>query len=191
MDALNKEQVLQASYARIGETFGALESAPRVIFFDDSRAYWPLFPNEYGSTIFVGPVSCVVIGPKGQNVDVVSHELMHAELARRVGYFKRLMEIPAWFDEGLAMQVDYRAKYADPASRQTEFVTDMTTASGFYVAGDETLSLHYSAAKHEVAKILSQIGVDNAFAGLDAVKNGAKFDDIFAEKHEPTPLEPL
>ncbi|MFN8357146.1 MAG: hypothetical protein U0Y10_22010 [Spirosomataceae bacterium] len=42
------------------------------------------------------------------NADVLAHEMMHEELYRRLGWWVSSQQIPAWFDEGLALMVDYR-----------------------------------------------------------------------------------
>ncbi|MDZ7923630.1 MAG: hypothetical protein U5M23_06135 [Marinagarivorans sp.] len=54
---------------------------------------------------------CIIIGPQGQNVDVIAHEWLHAEIQHRVGFFRFLKEIPVWFDEGAALTLDYREPF--------------------------------------------------------------------------------
>ncbi len=52
--------------------------------------------------------SFLVLGPEGNNPDVIAHELCHDELYARLGWFRIKRDIPQWFDEGLAMMLDYR-----------------------------------------------------------------------------------
>ena len=111
-----QDQLHADSRARIQQTFGTLQSKPLVVFFNEPDTFWPFKPNEYGSINFIGSRVCVIVGSKGQNIDVIAHELMHAEIADRVGYWRRFTQLPVWFDEGLAMQVDYRAAYTLPVS---------------------------------------------------------------------------
>jgi len=61
------------------------------------------------ATVFYTPFRAImVIGPDGINLDVLSHEMCHTELYHRLGWWRKEMRIPTWFDEGLAMQLDYR-----------------------------------------------------------------------------------
>lgn len=81
---------------RIEATFGKAEAKPIVAFLGRSDRIGPFELNAFGSTQFiVGSRACVMIGSSGRNVDVVAHELMHAELGHRVGHLKYLLEVPA------------------------------------------------------------------------------------------------
>jgi hypothetical protein len=86
---------------RITNTFCTSQSKPNVVFFNDTKTFWPLKLNEYGVTQYLGSKVCVMVGPRGQNPDVVA-QFMHAEIAYRVGFWRRFMQVPIWFDEGLA-----------------------------------------------------------------------------------------
>lgn len=52
--------------------------------------------------------SFLVLGPEGNSTDVIAHELCHDELYARLGWFRVKRDIPQWFNEGLAMMLDYR-----------------------------------------------------------------------------------
>ena len=101
-----------AAKRRIADTFGATRASP-VIVVGSTQALRQLFPgsSSYASTIYVPYRSCVIVGPEGRDVNILAHEELHAEIHHRVGHWYRLTEIPTWFDEGLAMQVDYRERY--------------------------------------------------------------------------------
>jgi hypothetical protein len=146
--------------ARIESTFGAVESKPILVFFDQPDGFGPFRMNAYGSTQFIGSRACVMVGPKGQNVDVVAHELMHAEIHYRMGYLKRFLQLPTWFDEGVAMQVDYRPQYSLllQDSQNAAYVRGLTTYSTFFKGDNQALTRNYSSAKHEVASWLSKVG---------------------------------
>jgi len=109
---------------------------PVLVFFSSSKGFLGPFRqiNSYGNTQFVGGRACVMIGPNGQNVDVVAHEMAHAELFLRVGWLARWLQIPTWFDEGVAMQVDYRSRYDLPAEKipNAGDVRALTTFSKFF-----------------------------------------------------------
>lgn len=167
---------------RIEATFGKAEAKPVVAFLGRSDRIGPFELNAFGSTQFIGSRACVMIGSNGRNVDVVAHELMHAELGHRVGHLKYLLEVPTWFDEGLAMQVDHRRRYSLSAQQAegARRVRSLTTASGFFVADDQALTHNYASAKHEVSAWLSQVGTGTLYLRLDRLRSGASFAEIIA-----------
>lgn len=182
-DRAKIQELLSAARERIGTTFGPPQAKPIVVFLQNAEAFWPLSLNAHGSTNFVGDRACVIVGPKGQSVDVVAHELMHAELADRVGYWRRLIEIPTWFDEGVAMQVDYRPRYDLPSGMpvKTNYVRNLETAHAFFKSSGSELVHNYASAKYEVAHWLSGIGRQNFYQRLEHIQNGEKFDTVLAD----------
>lgn len=171
--------LLQEARGRIENIFGPMQSRPIILFFDEQDAFWPLTLNEYGSTSSVGNKTCVMIGPKGQNIDVTAHELMHAEVVLRVGRWQKWFELPVWFDEGLAMQVDYRGRYDLPKDSETSYVTQLDSVAEFYVSDDKQLTRNYASAKYEVAKWMSVVGNASAYQHLDSIKDGGSFAAIW------------
>jgi hypothetical protein len=181
---LERLQVLELqrqAKARISKTFGSPRAKPIVVFLKNRPAFFPFLFNEYGSTQSVGTRACVMIGPKGTNINVVTHELMHAELFERVGMWRRLTMIPAWFDEGVAMQMDFRSEYDlkqpnnDLASVQT-----LKSNSKFNAGNDQQLTQHYAFAKAIVAKWLTKIGFSNLFSSLERIRVGEKLEGVFS-----------
>jgi len=59
--------------------------------------------------------SYIVVSPEYLNVDILAHELTHAEVHARVftGRLWDWLSIPTWFDEGIALQNDYLEKTLD------------------------------------------------------------------------------
>ncbi len=181
-------QLLASARARIDKTFGAPQARPIVAFRKEPRLFGlPL--NAYGSTTFVGSRACVVLGPNGHNLDVVAHELMHAELFDRLGPWSRLTQLPVWFDEGLAMQVDFRPAYELPQSEpsETAFVRRLTTAHQFSaVQTDAQLTHHYAAAKAEVARWLPEVGASSVYSRLERLRQGEPFITALISPALPT-----
>jgi hypothetical protein len=178
------DQLLSESRIRITNTFGTPGAKPVVVFFNDKNAVWPLKLNEYGSTQFIGSRVCILIGPKGQNIDVVAHELMHAEIAAQVGYWNRLVQLPVWFDEGLAMQVDFRKKYflRDGAGAGTRYVKTRWSVREFFVPDKDLLIKNYASAKAEVASWVAGVGSKSVYSQLERVRAGESFDAVFHGK---------
>lgn len=148
-----------AARARIAQTYGPHQADPRVVFFEPDRLTAALGLNTTGSTSFVPGGSCVLIGPAGGNVDVVAHELMHAEILDRAGYWARLWQLPVWLDEGLAMQVDWRSHYAWSARDEaggSAFVRELDSARQFFSTDAAQLTRNYAAARQETCDWLRQ-----------------------------------
>ncbi len=167
--------------ARIVQTFGASRSRPMVAFLEDTQAFWPLRINEHGSAATLA--NCVVIGPKGQSVDVVAHELMHRELSERVGLWRELTTIPTWFHEGVAMQVDHRPRYLLQPGQVYETgldgaVDSLRSVRQFNRGDDEEITQHYRFAKAEVARWLEQVGPAHLYAHLERIRAGESFRDV-------------
>lgn len=178
------QRLLLDAKGRIREVFGEPRSKPIVLLFDEATRFGPFRLNEYGSTQFIGSRTCVLIGPKGQNVDIISHELMHAETADRIGLLAKFTELPTWFDEGLAMQVDFRPEYDIRAGATVDgkSVRELRTARSFFSSGSENLTKNYALAKSEVASWAKRVGYGSAYAQLERIRQGESFEDVVGTK---------
>lgn len=167
------------SRERIANTFGEPKARPVLVYFSRPDGFGPFKLNAFGSTQFIGPRACVMIGPKGQNIDVVAHELMHAEIHERAGFWNRFMKIPTWFDEGLAMQVDYRPKYvlaAEDAHAKDE-VRQLTSFSSFFKGGEKVVVSNYAKARVLVADWVAKVGKASVYQRLYQLRDGQSFEE--------------
>ncbi len=174
-----------AAKLRIAETFGATRASP-VIVLGSTEALRSLFPgsSSYASTIYVPYRSCVIVGPKGHDVDILAHEELHAEIHHRVGHWRRLTQIPTWFDEGLAMQVDYRERYAwsrQPGAVDNATVKQWTSRAQFFSGNDAELTRHYAMAREEVRLWLQKSGHRNLYDFLERIRLGDGFVEAYEE----------
>ena len=174
-----------AARIRIANTFGTLRASP-VIVISSSEALRHVFPgaSSYASTIYVPYRSCVIVGPKGHDVDILAHEELHAEIHHRVGHWYRLTQIPTWFDEGLAMQVDFRERYAwslQAGAVDGATVKQWISRSQFFGGDDDALTRRYAMAKEEVRLWLRRLGRENVYGFLERVRQGDRFVEIYEE----------
>jgi len=170
--------------ARIKSMFGTPIARPIVVFIKDTKAFWPFTLPTIGGAYFIGPRACLILGPNGQNVDVISHELMHAELFERVGALRRLIEIPMWFDEGLGMQVDYRSRYnwgKQQRGNSTAFIRQFKSFHQFHQVNEQQHVQNYAAAKVEVAQWLNVVGMQTLYEHLKLVSDGENFEAMLAK----------
>lgn len=167
---------------RINAFVGAAVARPVVVVLDDPAALWPIQFNRHASTVFGGTRACVVVGPEGRSLDVLAHELMHAEVFERVGPWRKAMAVPTWFDEGLAMQLDHRAKYdAGPQDTATDSVRSLASASAFFAGTDAELTAHYAFAKVEVSRWVARIGPGDIATRLARLKAGTDFHCVWSD----------
>lgn len=106
-DSLFTSTLTQAQN-RVKAIWGSQLGSCPIYFMADSEQYEEF--SDLGDA-----VGCHIRSPFGSwivlkdwDVDVLAHEMMHDELFARLGWRKSQIEIPAWFDEGLALMVDYR-----------------------------------------------------------------------------------
>lgn len=146
--------LLSTGQARVAAFYGSYDATPIIIAGTDLKRLAAFTQNSYACThYFVGGAS-VVFGPDGLNEDVVSHELAHAQIFSRLGWWRTLTALPTWFDEGLAMQFDARdrfgeAAYAELAATQRLVKhASIATVSSFF---DADAVNHYVQVRHDVA----------------------------------------
>ena len=96
--------------------------------------------------------------------------------------------IPTWFDEGLALQNDYREQYSlDAWKDQTEngknviAVEDMDTPSEFYSGTKEDRRFRYLNAKHEVSEWMNNHKQNGLLELIDKLNNGSDFNSAYSQ----------
>lgn len=169
---------------RVTALYGGFTASPVIIAADQPDPIRKYGVGRDGTAIaHISPAgSYIVLGPKGMDPDVISHELGHCELARRVGILNRF-KIPTWFDEGLAMQLDYRPQYAESkwlsatnAGREAPDMTTIAKPNRFY--GSEP-AFHYILAKHEVGQWLDRAGKNGLEKLIGELKTGVDFGAVY------------
>ncbi len=88
--------------------------------------------------------SFLILGPEGNNADVIAHELCHDELFARLGWWRVKRQIPQWFNEGLALMVDYRFSSPDVWEHPDASTPDASPADAGY---DDEVLAHYPVIK--------------------------------------------
>ena len=105
MDALERAK------GRVAGLYGEYTANPTIVAGQDMQVMKDYGGNSYnraGRTLSTAVETFIILGPYGiRKVDILAHELAHAEFFKRLGYRNR-NQVPNWFDEGLAVQVDDR-----------------------------------------------------------------------------------
>lgn len=128
----------------------------------------------------------VVLSPSAFNLDIISHELCHAELLAQVGWFARDKEIPTWFDEGLAMQLDYRSRYAEKNLKrfgaellEKNDVQKLKKPNDFWGKNKEETRIRYILAKRTVNQWLGNKPQARLKQFCKKLREGESFDEAF------------
>jgi len=179
-EQINTLQMLAVSASeRIENIYGKPISKPRILITSNAQMAAKWGANETGSMHRMPWRSCIVIGPEGQNVDVISHEWLHAEIQHRVGFFRFLREIPTWFDEGAALTLDYRAPYLPEnislPDAEIQNVQNLKTGNKFF-SGD--IRRNYQAARRAVIPLIQN---ERFFTDLERISSGESFEAVFLE----------
>ena len=144
--------------------------------------------------------SYLVLGPEGNNADVIAHELCHDELFARLGWWRVKRQIPVWFNEGLALMLDYRFsnpsvwEQPDSLANNQGFsddelmpfgrhpmvkLSELETTRDFFGGDYGHVMLAYQTAAGEVSRWLSVVGRAGVPALTNAVAEGTDFGETY------------
>ncbi len=176
----NIEQVLRSildGKQRVDSTFGEMVASPKIVIVGNK-----VEANNFGAnstaTAYYTPIgTCIILGPKGQNVDVAAHELAHAEVGQRVGWFTHWLEIPVWFNEGVALIVDHRKPFLidniNVSQEAIDAVKLLNTGREFF--GGTNIHENYVASRMAV----NHLEPLQLYQKLERVRNGESFESVF------------
>jgi hypothetical protein len=146
---------------------------------------------KYGSDQAVPAVtilklgSYIVLSKEALDIDIIAHEIAHAELYERIGFYAQEFKIPTWFSEGLAMQCDDRDGYSEDTLRakSVDFknlpdVKPLKSAGDFFAGTTEEVKMHFMTAKHVVKKWYTP---EKLKAFTDGITAGESFEDAFGQ----------
>jgi hypothetical protein len=176
---------LQSARDRIATLYGAPRAKPVTILAasDGEAARLGLRDGVPGSA-FITPVDTrLVLNMAHFSVDVMAHELTHAELADRLGFWTRMTRLPVWFDEGVALQLDWRHGYlvdcAAVGAQRIRKVQTLDRAGQFWDGDQGRIVANYRAAKCAAAQVLERHPAHSLYDSLARLHDGESFADVF------------
>ena len=179
------KQLIELASKRVAEFWGEKTCNPKFIYCESEEDF-----KEYGSLYRVPALthiklgSYVVISNEGVDLDIIAHEISHAELYERIGFYNWTFKIPRWFDEGLAMQNDNRNYYSEDTlkSRSNNYknlpdVKKFKSGKQFSEEGSpDQIMLNFMTAKHEVKNWYTK---DRLEKFLKDINSGKRFEEAY------------
>lgn len=166
--------------ARAKKIYKELNSKPIIIAGDEVNTLKDFGLSSRGVAVSHNTIfsDYIIVGPNGMDSDVIAYEISHNELVDRVGWIN-IKKIPAWFDEGLAMQLDERVtltenEWENRLNRGAGIpnLSYMNTPEEF---GTGDTGLNYAAAKYEVKRWLAVVGQNGLQELIQKIKKGEDF----------------
>jgi len=193
-------EIVSEARNRVVELFGGeLLSDPVIIISDDSRTYRISGDRHtYTGALFGRVHSYISLSHSYARVDVLAHELTHAELHYRLlngKMFRFSVDryVPIWFDEGLASIPDHRRIFdKDTWNTRTDNGTsidiDVTALTRADFRGTHVNDPFFNAliiqefflfSRHYVMSWLEENGAEGLLLLIDGVRAGEDFHDLF------------
>ena len=183
-------ELITEAKSRVTAFFGELLCDPVFIISDKTDTYRKTGSGiTYTFTLFRFH-SYIAISHINLNVDVIAHEITHAELYYRVTKGKLFQVgndygIPIWFSEGLAGINDHREFLSDEAmNRKIEIgfepfdVTPLTRAD-FIDVNSFLCQENYLMCTHVVKTWVDVNGIDSLLLLIDGVRAGDDYYELY------------
>lgn len=193
-NTMSKEEILELigqARDRVQAFYGDLQYEKETVIFicDDEKIIKRTGSGKDTCTfLFPQKKHYIVISNEYFNLDILSHEMTHAELHTRLTK-NALENIPTWFDEGIAVQNDYREQYGKEAwikqtdnGKNTVALEDMDAPSEFYAGTADDRRFRYLNAKHELTGWMETHQQEGLLELFDRLNNGEDFDTAYGLK---------
>ena len=178
--------LLNESKERIRNKYGSFTAFPIIVITGSTKNARKYGLGNFPGKAFAAPwEQYVVVNSQSHDVNLLAHELMHAQMREVLGYWAYQTKIPTCFDEGVAMQVDYRERYkVDYKSfspQEMDRVKMLDSPSIFWTDSKEQDIRNYRAAKAAVQEILSIYSPKSLYSMLLKIREGEKFINVFSQ----------
>ena len=183
---------------RVSAMFGGeLLSDPVLIFSDDPNTFRRSGKNRVWTMNLHRVFTYISLSHEFVSVDVVAHEITHAELHHRIldgKSFRRISDfIPIWFDEGLASINDHRRIFDRETweirtNNGTTIDIDVTMLTRADFQGTHVDDPFFNSliiqefflfARHEVLSWFDESGTDGLLQLIDGVRAGKDFYELY------------
>ncbi|AFS78292.1 hypothetical protein Curi_c12810 [Gottschalkia acidurici 9a] len=182
-------EVISEAKKRVRNFYGGLQSSPVIILSDDKKVLDKLNgDHDIMTAVFGNVYSYISVSSEYFDVDILAHEMTHAETHARLykGKIWYSAIVPVWFDEGIALQNDYREQYSEETwvektDNGTNIISldEMDTSEEFYKGTKEDRRFRYMLSRHELKNWIEKKNVDSVNELLERVNQGEDFDTMY------------
>ncbi|WP_147300350.1 hypothetical protein [Dyadobacter luteus] len=185
--------------ARIDSFYKGKVSRPAVIICTTPDEYKKYCSSTEGAGCSLGTPwgsSFIVLNLREMNVDVISHEMSHIELLARVGWWKTTMDVPQWYNEGVALMLDQRfVSNQDSIGRYLDYLDEWSyytrggqeilelenikSVKDFFAGDQRHVMLAYMTSGLEVSYWLYYAGPESIDLLVRGLRAGGEFDDVY------------
>jgi hypothetical protein len=163
--------VIELGKSRVNQTFGNMIANPKVIIAESDIEAADFGSNPYGKALLTPLGQCIIFGPKGQNIDVIAHEYTHAEVHHRVGWLNHMLNVPVWFNEGVALLVDFREPY----------LLENIKLSFDQINSVKSNPFDFSISSYKASRVLVEhLDKSTFYDDLEKLKQGQDIKSVFA-----------
>ena len=176
-------KLISDARSRVIAKFGEIESRPRIIVIkgDDEQEKFKLY-RAPGKLLIAPWGNYLILDHDMAGIDVAAHELVHAEIAGRLGYLAKMKKMPTWLDEGIALQVDYRANYTDLEdvdSEELKRIMSLNSPKSFWSDDTNQNLRNYQSSKVAVSTVVQPALERKGLYGiLEEIKKDVGIDEI-------------
>ncbi|MBO0950937.1 hypothetical protein [Fibrella forsythiae] len=196
---------LQVASERIRRFWGNQQGQAVIIYCPTQEQYSLYCSGGEGAGCSLGMpwgASFLVLGPEGNSPDVMAHELCHDELFARLGWLTVKQQVPQWFNEGLALMVDYRFSNGNSTPRERFLIYDaewnyrargpqglspqvmpvissLESTRDFFYGDYGRVMLAYLTAGREVSRWLATVGPTALPRLMTGLSEGGAFATVY------------
>ncbi len=198
---VHTEDLIIKAQKRIQRFWGSRVGKPTIILCQRTNQYSQYCNSSEGAGCSIGTpwgTSYIVLNLDGLNIDVIAHEMCHDELFTRLGWWKTTRQIPQWFNEGMALMVDYRfVPETDSMQRYIDYrdeylylsrggqialnLDEIASMRGFFNGREGHVMLAYMTSGMEVARWLSLVGEKQIPYLVQQVAEGKLFEESYRQ----------
>ena len=181
--------LIEQAGERVRSFWGDLRCPDETLFIicDDEKLIRKIGEDHATVTVsFPSERNYICISDEYLELDILAHEISHAELRARLTSGAQA-KIPAWFDEGLALQNDCREIYSEEQwisqtdnGKKAVALEDMDTPAEFYAGEVKDRRFRYLNAKHELSEWLAVHGQEGLLELIEKLNDGENFDMAYS-----------